>query len=605
MKAGDLAEVLARDAERVAMDLFPNGKRVGQEWEVGSLSGEAGKSLNVHLTGSKAGVWKDFATGDSGDLLDLWGLVYGIDVKAAMEEIKNVYGLHDSSVVLKSAAPAEEKPAPPEWPEHQRSDQVYDWLQGERGLTPETIKAFNVYSTSPAEALFPSVRDGELVMGKIRNIHDKKKMRVIKNSDTKTLFGWQAISNERAVIICEGEIDAMSWHQMGYPALSVPNGAQGMTWIEAEYDRLAQFDEIYVAFDMDEPGQEGANEVIARLGSNRCLLVDTGDYEDANLMLISCEPADAKRLAMEAVRGAQRFDPVELVQAADLEREMIDRHLGKDPGQEGFDPAYSDIRGKVLHRWHELTLITGINGHGKSQMVMQETLAGIAQGHRACVFSGEMPIKNLLGRLNRQASGKRDMTIPLIKETHAWYRDKLWLFSLTGTAKAERLLEVFEYAHQRYGIRIFVIDSLLKVGLDLDDYNGQKEFVDKLCDFKNQYPVHIFLIAHPRKGENEYQMPGKLDIKGTGAIADLADTLVVMWRNKIKEAKLEEYSNDPSSLDPDEAEKYRKSADAKLNFNKQRNGEWEGSSRLFWASGPMQYRSADLVAPIEYIKGGR
>jgi len=79
----------------------------------------------------------------------------------------------------------------------------------------------------------------------------------------------------------------------------------------------------------------------------------------------------------------------------------------------------------------------------------------------------------------------------------------------------------------------------------------------------------------------------------------------VMWRNKIKEAKLEEYSNDPSSLDPDEAEKYRKSADAKLNFNKQRNGEWEGSSRLFWASGPMQYRSADLVAPIEYIKGGR
>jgi twinkle protein len=31
------------------------------------------ESLKVHLTGDKAGIWQDFATGEGGDLLDLWG----------------------------------------------------------------------------------------------------------------------------------------------------------------------------------------------------------------------------------------------------------------------------------------------------------------------------------------------------------------------------------------------------------------------------------------------------------------------------------------------------------------------------------------------------
>jgi hypothetical protein len=42
---------------------LPNGRRVGAEWIVGSLRGERGQSLRVRLSGSKAGVWRDFAEG--------------------------------------------------------------------------------------------------------------------------------------------------------------------------------------------------------------------------------------------------------------------------------------------------------------------------------------------------------------------------------------------------------------------------------------------------------------------------------------------------------------------------------------------------------------
>ena len=80
MNAGDLpvSEISARLAERaeeVARALLPNGRRCGAEWRCGSIGGEPGGSLGVRRTGAKAGVWRDFATEEGGDLIDLVGAV--------------------------------------------------------------------------------------------------------------------------------------------------------------------------------------------------------------------------------------------------------------------------------------------------------------------------------------------------------------------------------------------------------------------------------------------------------------------------------------------------------------------------------------------------
>ena len=80
----DIAGMLARQAPSLAAELLPNGKREGAEWRVGSLRGEPGRSLSVHLFGSRAGVWSDFASGEAGDALDLVaGVLYGGDKQAA------------------------------------------------------------------------------------------------------------------------------------------------------------------------------------------------------------------------------------------------------------------------------------------------------------------------------------------------------------------------------------------------------------------------------------------------------------------------------------------------------------------------------------------
>ena len=67
----DIVAGLSARIEELAAQLFPHGVREGAEWCVGSLAGEAGRSLKVHLRAPRAGVWKDFAANHAGDALDL------------------------------------------------------------------------------------------------------------------------------------------------------------------------------------------------------------------------------------------------------------------------------------------------------------------------------------------------------------------------------------------------------------------------------------------------------------------------------------------------------------------------------------------------------
>lgn len=66
-----IVDMLGARALELCQKLLPGGVREGPEWRVGSLAGEPGRSMAVHLSGSKAGVWSDFASGECGDALDL------------------------------------------------------------------------------------------------------------------------------------------------------------------------------------------------------------------------------------------------------------------------------------------------------------------------------------------------------------------------------------------------------------------------------------------------------------------------------------------------------------------------------------------------------
>lgn len=583
MRAGEIAAKLARDAEGVASYLLPNGKRDGHEWVCGNVHGDEGKSLKVHLTGDKAGIWKDFSEGSGGDLLDLWAAVHQSSIGDAIREAKLYLGIHDTplerhEVQLPRVGIPDEKP----------SGRVLDFLKA-RGLSG-SIEAYRVRQEGNS-VVFPYFVGDRVSFAKCRDVDDKSKMRCLQGGKA-VLFGWQAIREQaRAVVICEGELDAMAWYDMGCPALSVPNGAQGHSWVEVEYNRLEQFDQIFIAFDTDEQGQSGAKALVERLGTERCRMVDTSPHKDGNDLLLA--GGDGKAI----LKRAPWLDPIELRNANDYTEAVINFFRNGFDSGPGFDSPWPKLRGNLRFREAELTIINGVNGHGKSQLVGQLVLDAMQQGWKVCKASMEMKPEILLGRMARQASGGKT-TDHKINALGNWYSDKFWLFDLVGTAKGERLLEVFAYARKRYDCRLFVVDSLLKCGIGEDDYNGQKRFVEALCDFKNQYNAHVILVTHSRKGDSEEKPTGKMDVRGTGAITDLADTVIGIWRNKRKERKISELAGEPISKELQEE------FDALLMVDKQRNGDWEGRARLWFDPQSHQFRGG-IVEDLKFYGGVR
>jgi twinkle protein len=126
------------------------------------------------------------------------------------------------------------------------------------------------------------------------------------------------------------------------------------------------------------------------------------------------------------------------------------------------------------------------------------------------------------------------------------------------------------------GLDHLVIDSLMKCGIGVEDLTGQKDFVDGLCAIARDTGLHIHLVVHMRKGENEKTAPGKFDVKGAGEITDLVDNLVIVWKNGRK-------TDDPTSTDPD----------AYVRVAKQRHHSWEGSFAFWFDKGSQQFKEQE------------
>ena len=139
MNAHELSQRMADQAAMIAEHLLPAGKKASGEWKTGSVNGEAGQSLSVRIGGTKRGLWADFASGDGGDMLDLWSAVRGVSIGEAMAEAKALLGIRDNMPARQPKAYRR-----PDRPSCKTpKSRVLEWLTG-RGLTEWTIEAFKI-----------------------------------------------------------------------------------------------------------------------------------------------------------------------------------------------------------------------------------------------------------------------------------------------------------------------------------------------------------------------------------------------------------------------------------------------------------------------------
>ena len=286
----------------------------------------------------------------------------------------------------------------------------------------------------------------------------------------------------------------------------------------------------------------------------------------------------------EAYFSEQDIDAAKVKPASSWADAVVDRFHGQGAPVNWVPTGFSKAEGKFDIRPGEVTIWAGVNGHGKTTHLSHVMLNLMRAGQRVCMASLEMKPAETMAKMCLQAAGSGNPAIGFIRDFHRWTDRRLWIYDHVGRVAAQRMLAVATYVRKELKADHMVIDSLMKCGLGTDDYTAQRDFVDGLCAIARDTGLHIHLVCHMRKGENERMAPGKFDVKGAGEVTDLVDNLVIVWKNLRKEPKEGQESD---GKDPD----------AFVRIAKQRHHPWEGSFAYWFDKDSQQFLEAEWARP--------
>lgn len=202
----------------------------------------------------------------------------------------------------------------------------------------------------------------------------------------------------------------------------------------------------------------------------------------------------------------------------------------------------------------EISIVSGLNGSGKSSWLNCITLNAIQRGFKVAMFSGELMKEKVKTWLNQVAAGReyvkkvygyddfyyvpKDVTAKI----DAWTKGKIFLYDNKYGRNWSRLLESIKTVVEQKQVNLLILDNLMT--LDLDAFSGDKNdrqssFVNSLADLAKQANIHIILVAHPRKSLTFLR---REDIGGSGDITNLADNVYIIHRcNKDFEKRAPEF----------------------------------------------------------------
>lgn len=414
------------------------------------------------------------------------------------------------------------------------SDNVVKYFES-RKITQSTLKHFKIteekyyqptLKKEVVNIVFNSFEGEKLINKKYRS----GGKRFTQSAGTKSIFyNINSIIGQKQCIISEGEIDAMSFHELGHKSVvSLPNGANDNDdfWKHAE-KYMKDIEMFYIATDNDSKGNEVSEKIAQRLGRYRCKrLVFQG--KDANEDLINGNLQDV-------IDNSKSYPISGTFTMEDLYEDVV--RLYDDGLPKTIYPKHRCF-GKLKYifktmRGHVCT-ITGIPSHGKSNHIDWYAMNLVKDYKmKASFFSPEhSPMELHQTTFIQKAFGKNfwgevegvpRISMDEINRYKEWSKEKIYL---TSPEKGEFptwnwLFEKFREQMFTYGIDIFVIDAFNKLQFDGAGQNKQRidEVLTKLTMFAQMNNVIIFLVAHPTKMQKDesgkYIAPTLYDVSGS------------------------------------------------------------------------------------------
>lgn len=393
---------------------------------------------------------------------------------------------------------------------------------------------------------FNYFRGEELVNIKFRG--PQKSFKLAKDAEL-IFYNLNGIDGEKEAIIVEGEMDLLSLYEAGiYNVVSVPNGAskgsQKLEYLDNCWQSFEGKEKIILCTDADEAGISLRNELVRRLGAERCYLVNfPADCKDANEVLVK-----HGKMALESILANATPWPIEgIVSMPDMINDVLNFYENGYP--EGFKAGINNFDDLLSFYPGQLTVITGIPGSGKSEFV-DWLMASLSKRHGwnwgVCSFECPPPIHvtKIAEKVTDKSFGFRKDPNHRINTTELEYSleiiDKHFHFinlslidvTMDGLiAKAEELVK-------KKGINGLLFDpwNCIEHKYEENETKYVLECLNKLINFLDKYKVHCFLVAHPTKLKKDqktgkYEVPTMYSISGSAHFFNRTHNGISVWRD--------------------------------------------------------------------------
>ncbi|PVX77188.1 DnaB-like helicase C-terminal domain-containing protein [Paraburkholderia unamae] len=441
-------------------------------------------------------------------------------------------------------------------PVEKPSEGLGAWF-AKRGISAEVLQRNRI---SSGEAYFPQVeeerncimfpyyRGAEVVNVKYRT---KDKLFRMSAGAERILYGVNDISTE-ALVWVEGEIDKLSVEMAGsMSCVSVPDGAPApdSKSYSNKFDFLnekilADVKYHIIAVDNDAPGVRLQEELVRRLGREKCLVVVwPEDCKDANEVLMT----HGAEVLGDCIANARRLPIEGTYQVEDFRATLRDRFQygapkGTSSGWKGLDPFYNVMTG-------EWTLVTGIPGSGKSEWLDALTV-NLARDHGWTfgIFSPEnQPLEYHVDKIAEKFVGKSVEKGAADRMTDAEHEDAMdWVndhytFILPELPTVDGLLETAQALVLSRGIRGLVIDPWNEIdhsrAAAISETEHISQCLSKIRQFARNNGMHVWVVAHPRimrKEEGKYPVPTPYDVAGSAHWRNKADNCITVHWDQVK-----------------------------------------------------------------------
>jgi twinkle protein len=454
-----------------------------------------------------------------------------------------------------------------------QTEKMIAWFD-KRGISKPTLDKFMIFmknefmpqtAKETAVICFPYLRDGELVNVKYRDA--VKNFKMVKDAEL-ILFNLHTIGDKKKVIIVEGEIDCMSAYEAGfgndnltdteipfaeYAVVSVPNGAskgqQRMEYLDSCSDWLVGIHEFVIATDNDEAGKMLKEELVRRLGIERCKIVSYPIEETVQLTSNTkrrCKDFNevlmylGKDVLTNCVLNAESIPVDGVYYLEDIFPGMFDNF------KRGVELAPTTHFGIMddYFRWKkgEINLFTGYANYGKTTFAIQLMLTkSIFDGWKWAIFSPEnYPANDFYDDIVEMYCGKwlTDLTEKEYVDACYFISNHFFYVYPEDEHDVSSIHEKFRYLVMKKGVDGVMIDPFNQLDHTFKAYQREDQYLSEVLKNIKRFAllnsVCYNIISHPVKPQRnqDKSLPpvDVYDVAGGAMWGNKADNIISYHR---------------------------------------------------------------------------